>query len=74
LAPRFRTDDFTPVSTSVAIAAMFHDLHLPWTDVTRELQRSLAFLDECELLLFGGLGSWSDARMRGQGGWTDAMQ
>jgi hypothetical protein len=27
---------------------MFHDLHIPWTDATRELQRTVAFLDECE--------------------------
>ncbi|KAI0580068.1 ribonuclease p complex subunit [Pyrenophora tritici-repentis] len=25
---------------------MFHDLHVPWTDATRELQRTVAFLDE----------------------------
>jgi ribonuclease P/MRP protein subunit RPP1 len=28
---------------------MFYDLHVPWTDATRELQRTVAFLDECEL-------------------------
>lgn len=27
---------------------MFHDLNIPWTDATRELQRTVAFLDECE--------------------------
>ena len=27
---------------------MFHDLHVPWTDAPRELQRTVAFLDECE--------------------------
>jgi hypothetical protein len=30
------------------IAKMFHDLNVPWTDATRELQRTVAFLDECE--------------------------
>jgi hypothetical protein len=28
---------------------MFHDLNVPWTDATRELERTVAFLDECEL-------------------------
>jgi ribonuclease P/MRP protein subunit RPP1 len=27
---------------------MFHDLNVPWTDATRELQRTVVFLDECE--------------------------
>jgi len=27
---------------------MLHDLNVPWTDATRELQRTVAFLDECE--------------------------
>jgi hypothetical protein len=27
---------------------MFHDLNIPWTDATRELQRTVVFLDECE--------------------------
>ncbi|OAL55807.1 hypothetical protein IQ07DRAFT_618207, partial [Pyrenochaeta sp. DS3sAY3a] len=25
---------------------MFHDLNVPWTDATRELQRAVVFLDE----------------------------
>jgi hypothetical protein len=29
---------------------MFYDLNVPWTDATRELQRTVVFLDECELL------------------------
>ena len=32
----------------VRIAKMFHDLNVPWTEATRELQRTVAFLDECE--------------------------
>jgi hypothetical protein len=28
---------------------MFYDLNVPWTDNTRELQRTVAFLDECKL-------------------------
>lgn len=31
-------------------ATMFHDLNVPWTDAPRELQRTVAFLDECEHL------------------------
>lgn len=27
---------------------MFHDLNVPWTDATREMQRTVAFLAECE--------------------------
>lgn len=30
------------------VATMFHDLNVPWTEATRELQRTVAFLDECE--------------------------
>lgn len=40
-----------PPPSAPAIAAMFHDLNIPWTDATRELQRTVAFLDECELLV-----------------------
>ena len=52
-----------------AIAAMFHDLNVPWTDATRELQRTVAFLDECELLVVvecanGGLTRCSRIRCR----------
>lgn len=36
------------------ILTMFHDLHVPWlgagADAARELQRTLAFLDECTQL------------------------
>jgi hypothetical protein len=42
-------------SCVAAIADMFHDLNIPWTDATRELQRTVAFLDECE-------GPWVDTR------------
>jgi hypothetical protein len=27
---------------------MFYDLNVPWTDNIRELQRTVAFLDECK--------------------------
>ena len=30
-------------------AKMFHDLNVPWSPNDRELQRTIAFLDECEL-------------------------
>jgi hypothetical protein len=26
---------------------MFYDLHVPWSDPSREVQRTVAFLDEC---------------------------
>jgi hypothetical protein len=46
LGPRNRS------SVCAAVAAvepdMFHDLNIPWTDATRELQRTVVFLDECE--------------------------
>ena len=45
---------------------MFHDLNVPWTEATRELQRTVAFLDECELHC--SLAWWLNARL------TDAMQ
>ena len=45
---------------------MFYDLNVPWTDVTPELQRTVAFLDECELPY--ALAWWLNARL------TDAVQ
>jgi hypothetical protein len=44
---RLRT---SPHSNSVAdcIAEMFYDLNVPWSDDLRELQRTVAFLDECK--------------------------
>jgi hypothetical protein len=30
------------------IATMFYDLNVPWTENHRELQRTIAFLDECK--------------------------
>ena len=37
-------------STALLCAAkMFHDLNVPWGPNDRELQRTIAFLDECEL-------------------------
>jgi hypothetical protein len=38
------------LASSLRTADMFHDLNVPWTDATRELQRTVAFLDECEQL------------------------
>ena len=29
-------------------AVMFYDLNVPWTENQRELQRTVAFLDECK--------------------------
>ena len=31
------------------VAKMFHDLNVPWSPNDRELQRTITFLDECEL-------------------------
>jgi hypothetical protein len=45
---------------------MFYDLNVSWTDATRELQRTVAFLDECELSRAPAW--WLNAR------WTDAVQ
>jgi hypothetical protein len=39
---------FRACGAARCIAKMFHDLNVPWTDATRELQRTVAFLDECE--------------------------
>ena len=42
---------FYTVDTPLPIVAMFHDLHVSWpgagADAVRELQRTVAFLDEC---------------------------
>lgn len=41
----------TPPDIILQLSAMFHDLHVPWpgagADAVRELQRTVAFLDEC---------------------------
>jgi hypothetical protein len=44
LVARFRASS----TCAAAMVNMFHDLNIPWTDATRELQRTVAFLDECE--------------------------
>jgi hypothetical protein len=38
----------TRSSLSPELAAMYYDLNVPWTDNLRELQRTVAFLDECK--------------------------
>jgi hypothetical protein len=45
---------------------MFYDLNVPWTDAMPELQRTVTFLDECELSR--ALAWWLNARV------TDAVQ
>jgi hypothetical protein len=33
---------------AVVLSDMLHDLNIPWTNATSELQRTVVFLDECE--------------------------
>ena len=49
-ASRFRSAAACAAAVAL-ISEMFYDLNVPWTDATRELQRTVAFLDECEKIL-----------------------